>query len=170
MKKLTNEILMMFIMEDIENLKVAGRFNQKYTPPKANFTNAMTESVRNTCRKFGIRTEREAKFKFSKQFRENNNRKCGYVDLIIYNPYDKKIALEIDSTNTNVISYNKLCELSADGYDSFWIIWNRNKSGKPFHTSYKDDFTEKNEGLGYTNKNVRIIRHTFHPNIYKPLT
>ena len=37
MKKLTNEILMMFIMEDIESLKVAGLYNQKYTPHKANF-------------------------------------------------------------------------------------------------------------------------------------
>ena len=67
MKKLTNEILMMCIMEDIESLKVAGLYNQKYTPHKAVFTTAITECVRNTCRKFSIRTEREAKFKFSKQ-------------------------------------------------------------------------------------------------------
>ena len=172
MNKLSNEMIMTIIMDNIGNLKVSGRFNKRYLPKKAVFTNAMTESIIDTCKKLGLKYKKEAEFRFSKHFREKYNRKWGLVDIVIYNPSGKNIALEIDSTNTNKVSYGKLCELSSDeeNYDAYWIIWNRNKSGKPFQTSYKDDYTRKNESFGYTNKRVKIIRHTFHPTIFQPLT
>lgn len=152
-------------MDDIEKIKIGDRFNYKYTPGISRFTKAMSVSIENTCNRLGLKLNTEVEFLFSENFKIKYKKKYGgIVDFTIINPNGPTIAIELDSRNKR-LSYAKLEELSNRGYDTFWILWRRNRTGTPYDSSYKDDYSLRNEKLGYTNENVGIIRHIFHPSV-----
>ncbi len=159
---LTSNEIMNQIMDDIEKIDI-GRFDYHYIPLKSDFTKTMTASILQTSKRLNLRVVPEVEFEMPEIFRKTYKRKYGgIVDFIIINPNGKDIAIELDSSNKKA-SYGKLQVLSEKGYDTFWIVWNRNTSGKPYPSSYKNDHSAKNLELGFTNENVNILRHTFHP-------
>ncbi|MCP9199014.1 hypothetical protein MKO06_03780 [Gramella sp. GC03-9] len=164
-KQLTNQEIMELIMNDIERIDI-GRFDFIFIPNKSDFTKAMTASIIETCKKLNLRVVQEVEIEMPDYLQKMHKRKSrfGVVDFIIINPNGKDITIELDSSN-KLYSYKKL-EVAQDlGNEAFWIVWKRNTSGKPYRSSYKDDHSAKNIKLGFVNKGVNIIRHTFHPTI-----
>lgn len=168
-RPLTSTQIMIQIMDDIEKIKIGGRFNYKYTPETSLFTKAISVSIENTCNRLGLKLNTEVEFLFSDKFKKKNKKKYGgIVDFTIINPNGQTIVIELDSRNKK-LSYEKLEELSKRGYDTYWILWRRNVTGTPYESSYKDDYGDYYIKRGYTNENVGIMKHIFHPTSFKTL-
>lgn len=173
--KLNSLEVMIEIMEDIEKINL-GRFNKKYPVNKTQCTNAITVSIKQTCKRLGIELDREEEFQFSESLKNKYNKKYGgIVDFVITPTVGPKIAIELDSRYKR-LSFDKLRELGVkrdlDGkieYICYWLRYKINKTGKPYHSSYKQDCSEEYRNLGFEDKNVRIIEHTFHPTPFKTL-
>ena len=173
--KLNSLEVMIEIMEDIEKINL-GRFNKKYPVSKTKCTNAITVSIKQTCKRLNIDLESEVPFHFSEKLKKQHSKKYGgIVDFIIKPTVGPKVIIELDSRYKG-LSFDKLRELGvrrdSDGkieYICYWLRYKINKTGKPYHTSYKKDCSEEYRKLGFADKNIRIIEHTFHPTIFKPL-
>ena len=173
--KLNSLEVIIEIMEDIERINL-GRFNKKYPVSKTQCTKAITVSIKQTCKRLGVDLDCEVPFLFSKELKNQYRKKYGgIVDFIITPTVGPKVVIELDSRYKR-LSYDKLGELGVrrdlDGkieYICYWLRYKINKTGKPYHTSYKQDCSIEYRKLGFDDPNVRILEHTFHPTIFKPL-
>lgn len=173
--KLNSKELMIEIMKDIEKINL-GRFNKKYPVSKTRCTKAISVSIEQTCKRLGIALNCEVEFSFSESLKKEYNKKYGgIVDFIITPTVGPKVVIELDSRYKR-LSFDKLRELGVrrdlDGkieYICYWLRYKINKTGKPYNTSYKKDCSEEYRKLGFADKNVRILEHTFHPIPFKTL-
>ena len=172
--KLNSLEVMIEIMEDIEKINL-GRFNKKYPVSKTKCTKAISVSIEQTCKRLGLDFEDEKVFRFSESLKKKHDKKYGgIVDYVITPTVGPKIAIELDSRYKR-LSFDKLSELSnreLNGqreYICYWLRYKINKTGKPYHSSYKQDCSEEYRNLGFEDPNVRILEHTFHPTPFKPL-
>lgn len=154
-------------MDDIEKIKL-GRFNKEFPVGMKKCTKAISISIEETCKRLGLKLQREVEFQFSESLKKKYKRNYGIVDFIIVNSNGTKIAIELDSRNKR-LSYAKLEELIEIGYDSFWILYRINNTGIPYKSSYRDDNKDYYTNRNYTNENVGIIKHIFQPTPFKPL-
>lgn len=166
-RQLTSIQIMIQIMDDIEKIKL-GRFNKEFPVGKKKCTKAISISIEETCKRLGLKLQREVEHQFSESLKKKYKRKYGIVDFVIINPNGSKIAIELDSRNKR-LSYAKLEELSERNYDSFWLLYRINNTGVPYQSSYKDDYNDYYTKRKYTNENVQIIKHIFHPAPFKLL-
>ena len=119
-----------------------GRFNKKYPVSKTQCTNAITVSIKQTCKRLGVDMDCEVPFQFSEKLKKQYDKKYGgIVDFIITPTVGPKVAIELDSRNKR-LSYSKLEELSDRGYISYWLRYKISKTGRPYYSSYKQDCSE----------------------------
>ncbi|WP_282018169.1 hypothetical protein [Salegentibacter mishustinae] len=167
-QKLNSKEIMIEIMEDIEKINL-GRFNKKYPVSKTQCTNAITVSIKQTCKRLGIELDCEVPLQFSEKLKKQYDKKYGgIVDFIVTPTVGPKVAIELDSKNKR-LSYAKLEELTKRGYICYWLRYKINKTGRPYKSFYKADCSEHYRKLGFDNTDVRIIEHIFHPTPSKPL-
>lgn len=172
--KLNSLEVMIEIMEDIEKINL-GRFNKKYPVSKTQCTNAITVSIKQTCKRLSIEYDREVPFHFSEELKNQYKKKYGgIVDFIITPTVGPKVVIELDSRYKR-LSFDKLKELgqrevnSQREYICYWLRYKINKTGRPYYSSYKQDCSAEYRNLGFEDPNVRILEHTFHPTSFKPL-
>lgn len=158
--------IMIQIMDDIEKTDPEKIDKNEYPTLKKRCTRAIELSIKETCERLELGLKCEEEFDFSEGLKKKYKKKYGIVDFIITNPKGREIAIELDSRNKR-LSYAKLEELSERGYDTFWVQHRFNIFSAPYKSSYKEDsYLKHYRKHGYTNKNVAIIKHIFHPTSY----
>ncbi len=166
-RTLTSFEIMIQIMDDIEKADPEKIDKDEFPTIKRRCTRAIELSIKETCERLELGLKSEEEFDFSEGLKNKYKKKYGIVDFIITNPNGRKIALEIDSRNKR-LSYAMLEELSERGYDTFWVQHRFNIFSAPYKSSYKDDsYLNHYRKHGYTNKNVSIIKHIFHPTMFE---
>lgn len=155
--EMTSKEIVEILLEDFNKIDI-GRYDYYYIPHKSDFTKAMSLSIKETCNRLNLRVVPEVDIIMPEHIRNEHKRKIGgIVDFIIINPNGKDIAIELDSSH-KIYSYKKLEVLNDQGYDAYWIVWNKNTNGKVYPPY-------NNKELGFNNENVNIVRHTFHADL-----